>query len=159
MAQKEEKSPAMGPTFAVIGVPAAGSVERTGIVYVLPWTDAEGQRCPTAARLLSMVQDMGPLETRSMLQQEWAEQQQLPLVPSGMTIAELVAADSVSLFDGTHEVSVQHLEGYAPQRSYLSPGWHRDLRAQSYELKNSILDSVFLYGPVVNHIVLVRSRT
>ena len=70
----------MGPTFVVVDIPA-DSVERTGIVYVLPWTDAEGQRCPTAARLLSMVQDVGPLETRSMLQQEWAEQQQLPLVP------------------------------------------------------------------------------
>ena len=146
-----------GPTYVVIA--GTGNVQETGRVFVLPWTDASGDRCAQATRLLRMIQDVGPMQARLLLADEWlaaVQQYHMRAESMSLTIPEMVGAQEICLYDGGYEVYVQRFEGYAPQREYISPGVWIDPNAQKYYLKNAIMDSVYVYGAIVNHVVLVK---
>lgn len=154
----EQKAPtydqvSTGPVYAIIG---HKNVQQTGTVYMIPWIGESGERCRKAADYLQMVIDVGPMEAHNLLKREWFQQQGRPIRTDVLIpLRELLGAECISIYDGSYEVYLQRMEGWAPQRGYISPEW-QDPRGQNYVLKNSIADSTFIYGPNVNHIVLVR---
>ena len=71
-----------------------------------------------------MIQDVGPMQARLLLADEWlavVQQQHVRAESISLTIPEMVGAQEICLYDGGYEVYVQRFEGYAPQREYIFP--------------------------------------
>ena len=150
----EEK--AADPTFVIVDIDPE-DFDRKGGVYVLPWDNRSGQ----AVELLNLILRVGVGQARTHLQQAKAQELQLPEdITSSLPwrIHELVGAQYVSVYDETCEVRLLHLENHAPLRGYVSTERWQD-PVQKYSVKNSVMDSSFIMGPGVNHIVLLRSTS
>lgn len=159
----EQKAPtydqvSAGPVYVVLcgtNIQHPNSSENAK-VDILPWIDESGERCQQATDLLQMMRDVGPREALELLRRQWFQQQGRPFQSNAMlNYRDLLGAESVSIYDGSYEVYLQRMVGWAPEREYIAPEW-QDPRGQNYKLKNSIQDSTFVYGPKVNHIVLLR---
>ena len=159
----EQKAPiydqvSAGPVYVVLrgtDIQYPNSPENAK-VDILPWIDESGERCQQATDLLQMMRDVGPSKALELLRRQWFQQQGRSFQSNVLlSYGVLFGAESVSIYDGSYEVYLQRMVGWAPEREYIAPEW-QDPRGQNYKLKNSIQDSTFVYGPKVNHIVLLR---
>ena len=147
-----------GPVYVVLGGRNIQNPTHSenAKVDILPWIDESGERCQQATDLLQMMIDVGPKKTHELLRREWFQQQGRPFRSNVLlNNKDLLGAESVSIYDGSYEVYLQRMVGWAPERAYIAPEW-QDPRGHNYALKNSIQDSTLVYGPKVNHVVLVR---